>query len=450
MKRISSCRIPTVLLLLVIVWNLSLLLPTSANINPYNKGARIVHASYPEFHSNQQSLQYNNNNNHNNNNRNLQQVGLKERYAIERPIFQYQDLQFDLEYSINDVIGDTLTEYKVFDGHECSLGNNDITSITTTGNQTAYLVSRLRPDLNPGGNGTGTRSMKVSLTLDPHEIRSSPLYFDYKSYGIVNFCVRFSVYNMDILDPEALEVNFIETPIALTIELLDDFVVDIGQFSNAELVVELAYQDSAVEAYICDSDANVIQSHVQSQGESVRVCVVPTQQSLQAGALLSHIEEFTFARGDLLQIAIAPETMGEPADSLTVVSCEAGSELCAFETFLGEQFFQGDVGVIVGTGSAYLQLGETEEGEEVVAEGGGGGEGATRRLVEVVSEKRRTLQSASELLAARPTGFAFEIVTLPGTWESGGSRPSGCDSIRMTWWMIMLFQMVTTIALLQS
>ena len=45
-------------------------------------------------------------------------IGLEERFSIERPIFQYQDLQFDLEYVVNDILGDTFVDYKVFDGHD--------------------------------------------------------------------------------------------------------------------------------------------------------------------------------------------------------------------------------------------------------------------------------------------------------------------------------------------
>jgi hypothetical protein len=283
-------------------------------------------------------------------------------------------------------MGDNFIEYRIYDGHLCEQGNNEIT-------ENDYLLSRLRPDLKPVGGGGGFRTMKVTLNVDPVTIAASPIYEDLITSANLYFCVRFSVYNMDFLDPQALEVNFLESPVLLTIDLVDGFEV-VAEVTDADHVLNLAYDDSAVEAYICDSEENLIEGDVKNQGESVRVCVVPNAETLAEGAYLRYIDEFTFRRDDHEQVAIAPGNEGAPASELTVVSCEAGSALCAFETLLGAEFFSGGIGIVQGSGTAFLQFGE----------------GEIRRL-QVSGEWGE--KTPAEVLEERPTQFSFDIVALP-------------------------------------
>jgi hypothetical protein len=121
--------------------------------------------------------------------------------------------------------------------------------------------------------------------------------------------------------------------------------------------------------------------------------VTPTDQTLSEGAYLRYIDEFTFRRGEHFQVAIEAGTGGSAASQLTVISCVPGSLICAFETLLGAEFFEGGVGVVYGEGTAFLQFGQ--------------GEGESRRL-QVTAETDN-----SQLLAERPTAFKFEIVALP-------------------------------------
>jgi hypothetical protein len=302
-------------------------------------------------------------------------------------LFKYETLQFDLDYVVSDFMGDNFITYQIYDGHLCREGNNDITNNT-------YLAPRLRPDLQNLGDGNGNRTMKLTLNIDTIEIASSPIFEDLETLALVYFCVRINVHNMDFFEQEALEVNFLETPVLLTINLVDGFSINLGQVSNSDLVVELAYEDSAVEAYICDSDSNVISGDVREQGESIRVCVTPTAETLAQGAYLRYIDEFTFQRDEHVQVAINPGEGGSPANELTFVSCVPGALICAFETLLGSQFFENGVGIVFGYGTAFLQFGQ--DNETVVG----------RRL-------QFDGLSPEELLSARPTAFAFEIVSIP-------------------------------------
>lgn len=333
------------------------------------------------------------------------QSTLKERFAIQDPIFTYKELQFDLDFVVSDLMGDSYIQYQIYDGHLCREGDNDI----TLAEDNNYLYSRLRPDLQPVGTGDGFRTMKVTVNIDPANIASSPVFEDFETYGVVKFCVRFSNYNTDFLDPQSIETNFIETQIQLNVNLVDDFVVDIGEVRDSEIVLQMATQDTAVEAYICDSESNIVEgAESKSQGETVRVCIVPTQQAMAEGAYLRFIETFEFRREPYTQVAIEPDTFGSPANSLTIVDCISGSDLCAFETLLSAEFFLDGEGTITGSGMAYLQFGT----EEIV--------------------NQRNLQdfngrTAQQVLAEEPTGFSFDIRVVPVS-NRARFQPSGAQS----------------------
>jgi hypothetical protein len=241
--------------------------------------------------------------------------------------------------------------------------------------------------------------MKVTLNIDPETISSSIIYEDFTTQAIVYFCVRINVYNMDSADSNALEVNFLETPVLLTVNLVDGFQINSGSLTNAKSAVQLAEDDSAVEAYLCDNDANVVeQGNIQNQGQSVRVCVKPTTETMSKGAYLRYIEEFTFTRQaeDVSQVAISPGTEGVAGSQLTVVSCEPGATLCAFETLLGAEFFS-STGIVNGVGTAYLQFGQGDSG----------------RRVKAVSRSTQEVNDQGSALAGTPTKFTFDLVVLP-------------------------------------
>jgi hypothetical protein len=334
---------------------------------------------------------------------------LEQRYVISEPTFSYDTLQFDFEYHVSDFMSDLMVNYEIYDSHAC-MGNND----TVSGNaitENDYLLPRLRSDLQEVGDGSGQRMMKLSLNMDAETIKDSPIFADFGNNAVVRFCVRFMNYNMDYTSPFAYEINFIETPVYLQINLLNDFDVH-AQVTSPDVVLAEAYQDSAVIAYLCDYDDNVLEHGTgRNQGESVRVCVKPTAEVLASGGYLKFIEEFTFDQYEHHQVSIRSGTHGEAANQLTEVSCTPGSELCAFETLLSAEFFV-EQGVVNGTGTAYLQLGrETIESE--------------RRRLQFPGDSDEAREHPQHLLDARPTKFYIEIQTMPvdDLFDASGARP---------------------------
>jgi hypothetical protein len=263
-------------------------------------------------------------------------------------------------------------------------------------------------DLTPIGDGSGERIMKVNARLDPSQLANSGIYNANEdgSRATVDFCVRFSVYNVDKGNPNSMEVNYLENPVTLDINLAGGITLDV-ELSRSDFVVQQVYQDVAVEAYMCDNEDNIVTieegSQTRNQGQTVRVCISPYSETSIEGATIKSFEDFTFYRGDAEQVAIEPDTGGVAADALTVISCLPGSAVCAFETLLNANFFQDGAGVVFGTGSAFLQFGLDPDAEAVVRT-------RDRRNLQTVGT---TTKTANELLAERATKYTVDITVLP-------------------------------------
>lgn len=351
-------------------------------------------------------------------------VDLEDLYRIREPDFSYGKLRMDLEYHVNDLMEDSSIAYRLFDGHACEVGANDI----TFGQQ--YLLSRLRPDLKPVGNGTDTRIMKVSVGLDPFSIQDSPVHHRLPEYETVKFCVRFSVYNMDANNDGSMEVNFIETPVQLDVHFIDNEMVSIFH-SDTELVIDLAQTNQAVEAYICDKDFNVIEVDEQNPGESVtiRICIVPVDKVMEEGAYLKSIDELYFYRDGIMQEALVSGTLEMAATGVKFVDCDPGDELCVFEVTLQSDFFLNvtSTSTINGTGVAHLQIGEDDSfvnnTNATVLPGNNTRHLIASSVIDDSSKRRRRLIVVS-------TKFSFELAVVPKMKAPVVPfRPSGADSL---------------------
>ncbi|OEU20087.1 hypothetical protein FRACYDRAFT_268171, partial [Fragilariopsis cylindrus CCMP1102] len=238
-----------------------------------------------------------------------------------------------MDFVVSDYMDDSMVGYTLYDGLNCKESDNDITV------NSGYLFSWLRTDLTPVGDGSGERIMKVNAVLDPTQLASSGIYTANEdgSRATVDFCVRFSVYNVDKGNPNSMEVNYLENPITLDINLAGGITLDV-ELSRSDFVVQQVYQDIAVEAYMCDVEDNILTveegSQTRNQGQTVRICISPYSQTSIDGATIRSFEDFTFFRGDAEQVAILPDTGGVAADALTIISCIPGSSVCAFETLL--------------------------------------------------------------------------------------------------------------------
>lgn len=258
--------------------------------------------------------------------------------------------------------------------------------------------------------------MEVTLTIDPDTIVDTPLYEDFGAYANVYFCVYFYVRS-DTPEQSGVIPNWVETPVLLVIDLTADVaIIDSGSFTDMDLVLLMAEQDSAVEAYLCDSDGNVVHEGNTTQGTALQICVTPTAQTMEQGAFIREIEKFYFSRDDNIHYAI----LQGDADSseLTVLRCPIGTELCSFATVLPSVFFS-DPGIIHGEGVAYLQFGN----------------GDVRRASVVMRQARTNI---GHTLEQAPTRFGLDIVALPNGYYTAYNATSSSSTLAVRNCLVLL------------
>jgi len=174
-------------------------------------------------------------------------VGLEQKFAIQGPISYGHELyDFSLDFLVSDYIDDDMVGYTIYDGLECSWDDNE-NIVENSG----YLLSELIPDNSTGvGDGSGTRTMEISLSLDPDLIVNSTIYRPYENEndydsnntntndtdiddidtddlydgdrGIIEICLRFSNYNADKDSEYGFQVNFVDNPIVIVLDETSD------------------------------------------------------------------------------------------------------------------------------------------------------------------------------------------------------------------------------------
>jgi hypothetical protein len=147
----------------------------------------------------------------------------EEWWAIQDPDFRYENSQFSFTWRTSDFIADSYATYTVYDGHNCKEGSNDITESMANHQDIAtgaYLQNLgIQPDSNtpydPSNpdRGDGFRDFRLFLDVQPTLANTDLMYYteDNQVKAVVDFCVRFSLYNSDFEASDAIEVNFQET-----------------------------------------------------------------------------------------------------------------------------------------------------------------------------------------------------------------------------------------------
>ena len=133
-----------------------------------------------------------------------------------------------------------------------------------------------------------------------------------------------------------------------------------GFAGEGQFVVEhpLARLYTAI-GFLCDLNNNEVdyRDYPISKGMKARVCVRPDDLAVfQDDVRIRSIDRFVWERTDLniSQVAITTNSKAEPS---TEIFCDRGSQVCAFETELGDSFFQ-STGVAEGHGIVWLQFGK--------------------------------------------------------------------------------------------
>jgi hypothetical protein len=159
-------------------------------------------------------------------------AGLADKWKIDAPIFDYHDLQFEMVYAVSASIDASQLSYNLYDGTECKEGSRDITiNSYLTGEMMAMVAPTSTASVNGSndGNQATTQRVRLAFTVHPEAIAASDIYSvnDSTSTGTISVCVRFSAFTADPHQASnALEVNFLETIIAIRVVLDSGFRID--------------------------------------------------------------------------------------------------------------------------------------------------------------------------------------------------------------------------------
>ncbi len=300
----------------------------------------------------------------------------------DQPVIHYNNLRFDIDFTVSDYVRvDEHVRYSIYQDAKCEDPNNIITDADD------YMISWVTGDDTPLGAGldeTARRTITVSNQLNPDTISQSKSYKELPSDSeydaSITYCVRFSLWNEGPGDEEAAEINHATVTISLNLVLTDDKLKISGQKVEAlEKGMETSDDEFFLQSFICDRDGNHIVRPF-SQGETIRICVQPTDQASEVGFRMKGIGTFSFHQGLTSQPAILN---GEVAtNQLTDLSCVQGSRQCAFETMLFAHFYESQQGTITGSGDATLQW---------------GGEGVDRRLKILVKSLPISTESTGDV-----------------------------------------------------
>jgi hypothetical protein len=273
------------------------------------------------------------------------------RYYIGTPEFEQDRLDLFLAYPVADSVPYRNLDWTIYDGPECGFGSNEIF------NYEDYLSIGLihAPESEvPEGDGTAFRNIKLSLTFNPDTIRASEIIHEEGLDTQLEFCVKLGAYTADRINPGAVEVFYAETFVKVMILQNGDFEIEESVTVRPERVGEQREkQDYFLIGFLCNAtNHEIVDPAPIYQGQTHRVCVTPTAESLNAGVYMRAIDSFAWTRKDIYQPAIFPPA--EPAP-LTEVECEPGMEICAFETLFKAAFFY-KLGRIDGMGIGWLQV----------------------------------------------------------------------------------------------
>mmetsp|Transcript_53336 Transcript_53336/g.129663 ORF Transcript_53336/g.129663 Transcript_53336/m.129663 type:complete len:889 (+) Transcript_53336:134-2800(+) len=136
-----------------------------------------------------------------------------------------------------------------------------------------------------------------------------------------------------------------------------------------------------VDVYQCNEALNRISDSIlepKVAGDFIRICIRPTAMTIERGVLLRRIDQFKFTKYSWQG---APPTTGDSSTTTggspihtqqvvvagreqenTLMTCEPGSEICAFKTVLSQDFFRED-GTVNGEGYVFLEFGTNKEAD---------------------------------------------------------------------------------------
>jgi hypothetical protein len=266
----------------------------------------------------------------------------------------YTSLEFHLNYGVSDYITEGMIEYTIWDQY-CQEGGN----LVAVG---GALNSRISPIVGDQLDGSGTRSVSIGVAVQPEGISFEPNVYEESDVNgqraaVITVCIRLS---LNTPGKASIEVNFLETIVILIAQLTDGFQIEKILVSPKNKLVRTANQAYLLEAFQCDEafvELSATEKAVaRDQGTIIRICVRPNADARPDGVKMREVQSLTFSRTDPNVSQVAVEDSRPDVNGLTILTCNAGDDICMVETILTAQFF-GTPSVVTGVGMGSMQFG---------------------------------------------------------------------------------------------
>jgi len=255
----------------------------------------------------------------------------EDQFIIEDPTFNWDGFRLNIEYQISDSIVAERVTHDIVSDEDCLGGIIDEEEIESE----VFDVSENR--------------VRISLLMNPESIHASRYVNHYDDYAIIGICARL----------------WVNKPINNEFEprtgQRDDYMLikaDLEDLKGIEEILDDKAKNWGVDVYRCDYNNNrQTNPPAIRNGEKLRLCLEPTQRTIDEGVFMGTIKSFHFERDGVLQKSVA--TYG--TDEFTqVFDCHRGSNKCALETILKNDFFFAP-GEVKAEGLIYLQWGYEDD-----------------------------------------------------------------------------------------
>jgi len=315
--------------------------------------------------------------------RNLVSASLAERWSIGQPTIGVEGLEFTFEYPLSTFIDRNMAYYEVYDAN-CRAGGGGTL-------QQSIIKSPLIVDVAPGSftdaanfSVDAKTTAGVKIAIDPTGIASSSIYSETiianddngstTKRATITYCMRFG---LQTLGDTPIEVNFLETIVAMNINLSSGFSVDAVSVSPKDRVDDsMAVTETyKVRGYLCEvglSNRAAVTLDLETalpQGSLITVCVQPDPDALRDGIVMKSIDSFEWIRQSVggsgsirvrqtaIESGVASTNLLTDFDAQACLGEEHGdNNYCQFSSILFADFYR-SAGEVFGSGVASMQFG---------------------------------------------------------------------------------------------
>ncbi|CAJ1958566.1 unnamed protein product [Cylindrotheca closterium] len=248
--------------------------------------------------------------------------GVNAAWSIGKPLKAFSGLTVKLDYPVPAARKPEEVEILYFKDEECTV------PFTWVGADEPYFNA----DVYKGtGNGDGGQMMNVDIFMEVQGISESEIVNELNGQSYIAYCVRFQ-----FRDAGTQEImNKLDHEIIVSVDLKGSIGIT-GFLEDEE-------QKFAAGTDLCDADGHyVAPNDGVVQGNAVRFCVSPDENTQRFGVVINRIENLFFTRDDSGETMALIRDRGVVADPrITTVNCTTASVVCGVHTTPSNIFYTG-------------------------------------------------------------------------------------------------------------